>query len=412
MKVCVIGLGYVGLPVASIIASHGFEVVGYDKNRKITEALKLGHTIISEKGLDMVVKASVETGRLKAIEKLELADIFIIAVPTPKLEDNSPDLSYVSQAAAEIAKVINGGELVILESTVPVGTTEKVAKIIKQNRPDLVNQKDLEVINVVHCPERILPGNTLHELVYNDRIIGGLSEKACELAATFYKKFVRGNIYITEARVAELSKLTENAFRDVNIAFANELSMLCDDLNIDVRQVIELSNKHPRVNILEPGIGVGGHCIPIDPWFIINSNKELTKLLQVSRKTNADKTGWVIRKINESIEEIRKSKPPQTKRIELGLFGLSYKPDIDDLRESPALNIAKELNDKKNLQIIISEPNINSLPKELEKFILINDLELSIKNLDLACILVKHKEYKNEEIWRGFRGLLLDFSGN
>ncbi len=411
MKVCVIGLGYVGLPVASIIASHGFEVVGYDKNRKIIEALKLGHTIISEKGLDMVVRASVETGRLKAIEKLELADIYIIAVPTPKLEDNSPDLSYVSQAASEIAKVINGGELVILESTVPVGTTEKVAKIIKQNRPDLVNQKDLEVINVVHCPERILPGNTLHELVYNDRIIGGLSEKAGELAATFYKNFVKGNIYVTEAKIAELSKLTENAYRDVNIAFANELSMLCDDFNIKVDSVIELANKHPRVNILKPGIGVGGHCIPVDPWFIIKSNERKTELLQKSREVNLTKTRWLISRIRDEIENIKKEKKQHTASIRIALFGLSYKPNVDDLRESPALEIASSISDFEEVEIFIIEPHIQILPNILgSKHCTLTNFDFAVDNSELAVILVSHKGFRSNRKWQEYRGKLLDYA--
>ncbi len=408
MKVCVIGLGYVGLPVASIIASHGFEVVGYDKNKKIIEALKLGHTIISEKGLDMVVRASVETGRLKAIEKLELADIYIIAVPTPKLNDNSPDLSYVSEAAAEIAEVINGGELVILESTVPVGTTEKILNIIKNNRPDLFKKNNNKVINIVHCPERILPGNTLHELVYNDRIIGGLDEEATKLANDFYKTFVKGNIYLTDAKVAELSKLTENAYRDVNIAFANELSILCEELHINIKDVIKFANKHPRVNILNPGSGVGGHCIPVDPWFIINNNEHLTKLLQTSREVNLNKTIWVSKKIQETASKIEEK--IKNRKVKIALLGLSYKPNIDDLRESPSVDIAKILSQKRKYEIFVVEPNIHSLPKELENKQKLYEFNDALDKSDIAVILVSHKQFNSPSKWQEFEGIVLDFS--
>ncbi|KZX77653.1 UDP-N-acetyl-D-mannosaminuronic acid dehydrogenase, partial [Oleiphilus sp. HI0009] len=321
-SVCVMGLGYIGLPTASLLGTKGYQVTGVDVSPKVVETINQGKIHIVEPDLDLLVKSAVNSGNLKASLEPCKADVFIIAVPTPFKEGYEPDLSYVEQATRNIAPFVESGNLVILESTSPVGTTDLVAKILSEAGHD--TQGD---VFVAHCPERVLPGRILIELVQNDRIVGGINEASTDAAATFYKEFVSGEVLETSAKTAELSKLTENSFRDVNIAFANELSLICDQEHIDVWELISLANRHPRVNILQPGPGVGGHCIAVDPWFIIHRNPEQAKLIRTAREVNDHKPEWVISKVREKAERF--------KRPVIACLGLAFKADVDDLRESP-----------------------------------------------------------------------------
>ncbi len=415
-KVCVLGLGYIGLPTAAFLANKGYEVRGVDVMQDVVDIINQGKIHIVEPDLNAFVKTAVNNGKLKAFTKPSEADIFIISVPTPFHENGhdipTPNIEYVINATESIAPYLKENNMVILESTSPVGTTEKVAETIRELRSDLFpqNNSKFEIQNsklfIAHCPERVLPGKIMHELVENDRIVGGLTKESTEKVAEFYKTFVKGEVLKTDAKTAELSKLVENSFRDVNIAFANELSIICDKFGIDVWRLRELANRHPRVNILLPGVGVGGHCIAVDPWFIVANAKDEAKLIKTARNVNNYKTEWVIEKIkNEALEfEIENKKKPK-----IACMGLAFKPDIDDLRESPALHVAKRLTNELD-NVVCVEPNIslktiiNSDGSKLELVEIGNALAVS----DIVVFLVAHREFKDLEI-SGKK--VLDFCG-
>jgi len=389
-KVSVIGLGYIGLPTAAVLASRGIEVVGVDVNQQAVDTINQGKVHIVEPDLDIVVRSVVNTGTLKATLVAEEADAFMIAVPTPFKDGHSPDLSFIEQAAKAIAPVLARGNLVVLESTSPVGATEKLANWLKALRPDLSfpqdkgNQADIQV---AHCPERVLPGYVLQELVSNDRVIGGMSQTCGEKAAQLYQTFVRGECILTNARTAEMAKLTENSFRDVNIAFANELSMICDQLKINVWELIKLSNRHPRVDILNPGPGVGGHCIAVDPWFIVDSCPQHANLIKQARLTNDGKPDYVIEQVVNAAD--------QFKTPVIACLGLSFKADIDDLRESPALHIVEQLAQKQIGQIIAVEPNISAIPETLVQAGVEHcDVQRAFELANIIVVLVDHKEFR------------------
>ncbi|MGX1459193.1 UDP-N-acetyl-D-mannosaminuronic acid dehydrogenase [Bacillus thuringiensis] len=389
-KICVVGLGYIGLPTASLLATKGFQVYGVDVNESAVEMINSGKVHIYEPDLDIMVKAAVQSGNLKAGIVPETSDIFILAVPTPFKGDHKPDLTYVEQATKTIAPYIKPGDLVILESTSPVGTTEKVTEWILEEREDLTVTEEINsnkgVFFVAHCPERVLPGHILRELVENDRIIGGINQKSTKKTVDFYKKFVKGKILETNARTAEMAKLTENSFRDVNIAFANELSIICDELHINVWELISLANRHPRVNILQPGPGVGGHCIAVDPWFIVDAVPEQAKLIHAARKVNDYKPGYVVDKIREKADKF--------KNPIIACLGLAFKANIDDLRESPSVEIVKYLTDLDVGEVKVVEPHINSLPKDLvDKDIELVNLYEAITIADIIVVLVDHEVF-------------------
>lgn len=390
-KVSVIGLGYIGLPTAAVIASRGINVVGVDVSQNAVDTINAGKIHIVEPDLDMVVQAAVTTGKLKATLTPEAADVFVIAVPTPFKDGHKPDLSYIQAAAEAIAPVLEKNNLIILESTSPVGATEQLAKWIKELRPDLSNPLDnvsSADLFIAHCPERVLPGRVLEELVTNDRIIGGLSAACAQKALALYSVFVRGECIVTNARTAEMAKLTENSFRDVNIAFANELSMICDELHINVWELIKLANRHPRVNILSPGPGVGGHCIAVDPWFIVDSAPETAKIIRAAREINDSKPHYVINKIKQAADEF--------KRPVIACLGLAFKADIDDLRESPALDIAQQLAKQAVGEIIAVEPNISALPEGLASLHITHmSLEDAMNKANIVVVLVDHSEFKS-----------------
>ncbi|MCW0223537.1 UDP-N-acetyl-D-mannosamine dehydrogenase [Campylobacter lari] len=390
-KICVIGLGYIGLPTAAVFASRKVKVLGVDINQQVADTINQGKIHIIEPELDILVHAVVRDGYLKAATLPDEADAFIIAVPTPfKGEDHEPNLDYIKAASKSVAKVLKKGNLVILESTSPVGATEQMAKWLADERPDLTFPHQIgeeSDIKIAHCPERVLPGQVIRELVENDRIIGGMTQQCTEQAINLYKIFVQGECIKTNARTAEMAKLTENSFRDVNIAFANELSILCDKLDINVWELIKLANRHPRVNILQPGCGVGGHCIAVDPWFIVHQNPNEAKMIKTAREVNSDKPNFVIQKIKEKVKNLSQPK--------IACLGLAFKPNIDDLRESPALDIVIKLaNDDAN-QILAVEPNISQLPPKLQDKVNIKlvSLEQALEETDVIVILVKHKEF-------------------
>jgi len=395
-KICVIGLGYIGLPTASLLGTKGFKVHGVDVSKHVVDTINEGKIHIVEPDLDIMVKSAVNAGNLKAgMEPVE-ADIFIIAVPTPFKGDYEPDLSYVENATQMISPFVKPGNLVILESTSPVGTTDEVvAKILNENGHDTEKE-----VFVAHCPERVLPGRILVELVENDRIVGGVNPLATQKAVEFYNSFVRGEVLSTDSRTAEMAKLTENSSRDVSIAFANELSLICDDEGINVWELISLANRHPRVNILNPGPGVGGHCIAVDPWFIVARSPEHAKLIKTARLVNDAKPDWVIEKV--------KSRAEKFKHPVIGCLGLAFKADVDDLRESPSVDIVRKLIKENVGEILISEPNLQS-HKEFDLL----SCEEVIRRADIILLLVDHKEYKgiktlelNEKLFIDTRGIL------
>lgn len=375
-KICVLGLGYIGLPTASIMATKGFSVVGVDVNPRVVETINGGKIHIVEPDLDILVKSAVHSGNLTAESQPMEADVFIIAVPTPFKENKKPDLTYVEQATESLVPVLKKGNLVILESTSPVGTTESITSMIQKR----MGWKPGEDFYAAHCPERVLPGRILKELVDNDRIIGGINKTSAELTRDLYRTFVTGNIYLTDCKTAEMSKLVENASRDVNIAFANELSLICDRLGISVWDVIELSNKHPRVKILQPGPGVGGHCIAVDPWFIVDAAPEESRLIRMAREVNDSKPHAVVDKIKKRAE---KFKSPV-----IGCLGLAYKNDVDDLRESPALDITRELINQKVGTVLACEPYV----KEFTEFPLF-PLDKVLAESDIIVLLVNHRQF-------------------
>lgn len=387
--VCMMGLGYIGLPTAALLANRGYKVHGVDIDKRAVDIINQGKIHIVEPELDTFVHSAVGSGMLTANLEPAEADIFMVAVPTPFHHDNLnqithspiPNIDYIISATQAIAPYVRAGNLVLLESTSPVGTTDIMAEELKKSG---VNLDD---IYIAHSPERVLPGHIMRELVENDRVVGGVNEASTQVAAEFYRSFVEGEVLETRARTAEMAKLTENSFRDVNIAFANELSVLCDDLGIDVRGLINLANRHPRVNILQPGCGVGGHCISVDPWFIVDTANGKAKLIEQARRTNDYKADWVIEKVkNKALEfELKEGRKPI-----IACMGLAFKPDIDDLRESPALFIAESLN--KEFSVVAVEPNIenhNSL-----KLVSLDDVEKA----DIKVYLVKHKQFANHKI--------------
>jgi len=397
--VSVVGLGYIGLPTSAVIASSGISVIGVDVNQNIVDTINQGKIHIIEPGLDVLIRKAVEKNKLKAVIKPEKADIFIVAVPTPFKGDYEPDLSYIKSAVRAFAPVLRKGNLVILESTSPVGATEDIIKVMKSERPDLTfpdfDSNDLQPdISVAHCPERVLPGQVIRELSENSRIIGGVTKLCAERAADFYNLFVKADCLITDSRTAELSKLVENSFRDVNIAFANELSLICDKLDINVWELIELANYHPRVNILKPGPGVGGHCIAVDPWFIVNSAPNEAKLIRTARMINDNKPNFVLRKIEEAVKNTGRKKS----ELVISCLGLTFKPDIDDLRESPALNITKKISVMEFKKVLIVEPNISKVPKyfkDINKITVFND---ALKMSDIVVLLVDHTQFKTADL--------------
>jgi UDP-N-acetyl-D-mannosaminuronic acid dehydrogenase len=386
----IIGLGYVGMPTAALVASRGISVIGVDANPKVVSTINSGHVHIVEADLEGLVQKVVSSGHLVARTTPVPADVFVIAVPTPMLPDKSPDLTYVWQATEAIAPVLKSGNAVIVESTSPIGTTEKVSELIGSLRPDLkVPTQDSEHadIAIAYCPERVLPGRILTELVSNDRCIGGLTPRCARRVQRFYKTFVRGSCFMTTARTAELVKLAENSFRDTNIAFANELSLICDRFAINIWEVLELANKHPRVNILRPGPGVGGHCIAIDPWFIVHSAPDLARVIRTAREVNDSKAVYTVNRCIELIDS--------RSNADVACLGLAFKSNIDDLRESPALEVAHKLAERYGHRIKIVEPNIEELPQELaETGAELIDLETALERCGLLVLLVDHDEFK------------------
>jgi UDP-N-acetyl-D-mannosaminuronic acid dehydrogenase len=376
-NVCIMGLGYIGLPTGAVLAAAGHTVLGVDVKPDVVDTINAGRIHIVEVGLEDAVKKAVSSGKLKAFTKPQPADVFMIAVPTPFQDNHQPDMTYVRKAADAVAEVLQPGNLVILESTSPVGATRvDVADIILARRPDLKGN-----IEFAYCPERVLPGRILHELVENDRVVGGVTPTATAKAAAFYRTFVKGQVLETTSDTAEMTKLTENAFRDVNIAFANELSLVCDKMGISVWELIRLANHHPRVKILQPGPGVGGHCIAVDPWFIVAAAPKEARLIRTAREVNDGKPTWVVGKV---MEAIGKEKAPV-----VALLGLAYKPDVDDLRESPSVHVAEELKRATNAKIIVCEPFVDTFPG----FELVS-LEKALDQSNVVVMLTDHSDFK------------------
>lgn len=392
--ISIIGLGYIGLPTAAVFASRKVKVIGVDVNPHAVDTINRGEIHIVEPHLDMVVHAAVTEGYLRATTTPEAADAFLIAVPTPFKDGpagpNLPDMDYIEAASRSIAPVLKKGDLVILESTSPVGATEQMAAWLAEARPDLTfpqTHGEASDIRVAHCPERVLPGQVLRELVQNDRVIGGMTAKCSDAAARLYKIFVQGECVITNARTAEMCKLTENSFRDVNIAFANELSIICDKLGINVWELIKLANRHPRVNILQPGPGVGGHCIAVDPWFIVSAAPKEAKLIRSAREVNDVKPHYVADQVLSAASTV-------TDPV-IACLGLAFKPDIDDLRESPAMEVVQLLAGHRTGQVIVAEPHIEHLPPSLAKFdnIELVSAEDAVKRANIIVMLVSHQAF-------------------
>ncbi len=394
--VSMIGLGYIGLPTAAMFAARRIKVIGVDVNQHAVDTINRGRIHIVEPELDMIVHSAVAEGFLRATTKPEAADAFLIAVPTPFKGYHEPDLSYVRAAAESIAPVLRAGSLVVLESTSPVGTTEQMVQWLGAARPDLrfpLPGADAIDVNIAYCPERVLPGRVVHELVENDRIVGGLTPRCSERAVSLYRTFVKGDLLVTNARTAEMCKLTENSFRDVNIAFANELSVICDKLAIDVRELIRLANRHPRVNILQPGAGVGGHCIAVDPWFIVDKTPDEARLIRTARQVNDAKPGWVYEKVADAVRQCLAARPGSAEKdLSIAVLGLAFKPNIDDLRESPALLIAEELATRTRAQLRFVEPNVTALPASLARGALVQ-LDRALEGADVVVVLVAHREF-------------------
>lgn len=399
-SVCVVGLGYIGLPTASFLATKGFQVTGVDVSQKVVDTINRGEIHIVEPDLDILVKSAVNSGNLTAALQPVAADIYIIAVPTPFISngsnDKKPDLSYIRQATEAIAPYITSGNLVILESTSPVGTTDEVvAAQLRQAGHNIGGD-----VFVAHCPERVLPGRILIELVENDRVVGGVNPASTEVAVAFYESFCRGEVLATTAKTAEMVKLTENSSRDVSIAFANELSMICESEKINTWEVVELANRHPRVNILNPGPGVGGHCIAVDPWFIVDRSPEYSKLIRTAREVNDAKPHWVLEHVARCAERF--------KHARIACLGLAFKADVDDLRESPAYDIVCELEQRFPGQLLVCEPNLES-----HESIELVPLDYALDNADIVLLLVDHKPFKtltaeqlNEKIVVDTRGVV------
>lgn len=411
--IAVIGLGYIGLPTAAVLASRGVQVIGVDVNRGTVETINAGDTHIVEPELDIIVRACVREGKLRATTVVEAADAFIIAVPTPFFESLEPDLSYIEAAARSIAPVLKSGDLIILESTCPVGATEKLSHWIEEARPDLTLPHaygQTSDIRIAHCPERVLPGHVLRELVENDRIIGGITERCSQAAVDLYKIFVEGDCIVTDSRTAELCKLTENASRDVAIAFANELSVICDKLSIDVWELIKLANKHPRVNILQPGPGVGGHCIAVDPWFIVSSAPEHAHLIRSAREVNNAKPHWVVDRIVDAVLEVESRHGKG--EVCVACLGLAFKANIDDLRESPSLDITLELGRRYGTRVLAVEPNIEVIPPVLSELgVRLVSLDTALQEANVIAILVDHREFLQLPLQITEKAVVVDTKG-
>src|SRR5688572_6699746 len=375
-RVCVVGLGYIGLPTAAVLASRGYSVHGVELDARAAEIINSGRAHIVEPDLDILVRAAVETRRLEVHATPAAADVFLLCVPTPIAPGHAPDLSYVESAARSLAPVLRPGNLVVLESTSPPGTTERLAELVSQEARLGPGQ-----LCFAHAPERVLPGQILREVVQNDRIVGGVDAASGEACAAFYRTFVSGEVFITSARMAETVKLVENAYRDVNIAFANELSVLADELKLDVWDLIELANRHPRVNILRPGPGVGGHCIAVDPWFLVHAAPHATALIRQARNVNSAKPAWVVERVRRRAERLKNPR--------IACLGLSYKPDIDDLRESPALAVVRALAAGAEYDLRVVEPHLARHP-ELE----LMSLEQALDGADIVVFLVAHRAFK------------------
>lgn len=405
--ICVLGLGYIGLPTASLLATRGYKVLGVDVDSRVVGAVQAGTLHFHEPDLDILVASAVGSGQLTASREPAPADIFIIAVPTPFAEGHAPDMSCVEAATLALAPHLRPGNLVILESTSPVGATEQIAGWIAQERPDLGPDvtEGGDRIFLVHSPERVLPGKVLQELVVNDRIVGGIDTVSAEVGAAFYRTFTTGTVFTTKARTAELSKLAENAFRDVNIAYANELSLICDRLGVNVWELIQLANRHPRVNILQPGPGVGGHCIAVDPWFIVHSAPEQSRLIQTAREVNDGKPRWVIEQVKNAAGRF---KDPM-----VACLGLAYKANIDDLRESPALAITEALARGTAATILAVEPYVDECPPRLQglpnvEFVGVDE---ALGRADIVLLLVDHDRFKLIEREQFARKVLIDTRG-
>lgn len=394
-KVIVIGLGYIGLPAAALIAKRKIKVVGVDVDQEIVDLINRGEVHIVEPELEGLVRNVVENGFLTATAEPSEGDVFLIAVQTPLKDGSIPDISFVEKAIKMIIPLLREENLIIIESTIPIGTTNNITEMIYSKRPEL-----REKIYVAYCPERVLPGQIIHELEFNDRVIGGIDCISAQRASDFYQKFVKSNLHKTDAITAEMCKLVENAYRDVNIAFSNELSIIAEKANIDVWDLINLANKHPRVNILKPGPGVGGHCIALDPWFIISDFKKESRLIRTAREVNTYKKNWVLNKIRKKISQFEAT---NGKKATIACMGLTYKSDINDLRESPSLNITERLVDE-GIDVLAVEPNIS----KLDRFNLIN-YEDAIARADIIVFLVAHREFKNISI--DDNKIILDFCG-
>lgn len=390
-KLCVVGLGYIGLPSAVVFAGAGLRVLGVDINEDAVDSINSGSPHIVEPDLDILLQSVIDSGTLRAQTSAEPADAFILAVPTPFREGHHPDMSFVEAACAAVAPHLAKGNLVILESTSPVGATEKVSQWLASHRPDLCfphSHGDASDIRVAHCPERVLPGQILREVVENDRVIGGVSPACASAAADLYRLIVRAEMHLTTARTAEMAKLTENAFRDVNIAFANEIGIICDKQGIDVWELIRMANLHPRVNILRPGPGVGGHCIAVDPWFIISANPDDSRLMHAARLINDSKPHYVVDRIVEGLNGLNNPV--------IACLGLAYKPDVDDLRESPAVEIVEELASRGLGDILAVEPYVKNLPSVLSgRGVKHVDLDAALARADMVVLLVDHAPFRS-----------------
>ncbi len=407
--VSIIGLGYIGLPTAAMLASRKIKVIGVDISQHVVDTINKGQIHIIEPELDALVSAAVRQGYLRATTKPEPADAFLIAVPTPFMGEHKPDLRFVKTAAKSVAQVLKKGDLVILESTSPVGTTEQMAEWLSEERPDLSfpqKNDDVADINLAYCPERVLPGKVVHELVNNDRVIGGITERCSLRAIELYKTFIDAECLKTDARTAEMCKLTENSFRDVNIAFANELSIICERIDINVWDLIKLANRHPRVNILQPGPGVGGHCIAVDPWFIVAKTPNEAKLIRTAREVNDQKPHWIIDKVKAAVAWHLQENPGKSlSEVSIACFGLAFKADIDDLRESPAIEIVRNLLKSHSGPILLVEPHISELPVDLSEAQLVCENEA---RGDINLMLVGHQQFINK---LPPNGILIDACG-
>ncbi|GAB2474972.1 UDP-N-acetyl-D-mannosamine dehydrogenase [Luteococcus sediminum] len=386
--IAVIGLGYIGLPTAAVLARAGLDVIGVDVSDRHVEAVNRGELPFVEEGLGEVVAEVVKAGKLTATKQTPKADVYIIAVPTPFAEGHKGDLSYIDAATTAMAPQLEGDELVILESTSPPGTTEHVREVLLAARPELTG------VQFAHCPERVLPGRIMVEMVTNDRIVGGLTPEAAQRACDLYATFCEGTLHQTDAMTAEMAKLTENAFRDVNIAFANELSLISDRLGIDVWELIELANKHPRVNILQPGPGVGGHCIAVDPWFIVSSTPEEAQLIRTAREVNDAKPEWVVGQVRQAVEQLVAG---GTQQPTVACLGLAFKADIDDLRESPSVGIVQTLaRELDQATVLAVEPNVDELPKNLAgRGVTLTSLDEALEQADIVVLLVDHAPFRS-----------------